>query len=154
MGVSMIDGTISAITPGRRKGKLSVWKEIVFELRSGGAHVVRKGLSSGAVSDHIAVGSSGRFYLYKTIDLNGIHGVRTGAVEAFEYPGQNLKLFTMIVGVSIVLILLNLIFLDSITFIGLFTLVIGAVGYALTRQSIAEAREQFANDRTFRGDIA
>lgn len=148
MGTSIVDGTIESIEVGRRTKKVSVFKTIVFRENDGNTRTIRKAVVSGPLVDQIVPGNSGRFYLFTTFDLKGIHGVRKADGTAiYDYPGKNNKfLFILIIVLSLALIALRLGTGDGLPLLSVFLIILGVVGWFFTSKAQRETRVQFDGD--------
>ena len=76
MSVSVLDGkVVEAPVKFSRRGVVR-YAYIEFERSGGGTERVSKPVTTDAIAELIASGAEGRFYLYKVLDVKGIHGVR------------------------------------------------------------------------------
>ena len=90
MAVSIIDGVIEDIEPGRKAAGIRFFKKIVFKLPDGGTKTVGKSVVHADLAGHFQPGASGRFYLFTALDHRGIHGFRDGKGGSwFAYPRNN-----------------------------------------------------------------
>lgn len=90
MSVSIIDGTIESADLKRSAMKLRIYRSIVFRLANGETKTVAKPIVHADLATHLVPGTSGRFYLFSSIDHRGIHGIRTATGQrAYAYPRNN-----------------------------------------------------------------
>ena len=148
MGTSIVDGTIESVEAGRRNKKVAVFKTIVFREGDGATRTIKKAVVTAPMADHIAPGSSGRFYLFTTFDLKGIHGLRKADGTAiYDYPGKNNRfLFILIIVISLLLIALRVATGDGVPLLSVLLIILGAVGWFFTSKAARETREQFDGD--------
>ena len=90
MGVSILDGTIEEAVLKRSVRNIRIFRHVRFRLRDGGTKSVAKPIVDASVAHLLQPGTSGRFYLYTSIDQRGIHGVRDDQGHAeFGFPRNN-----------------------------------------------------------------
>lgn len=148
MGTSIVDGTIESIEAGRKTKKVSVFKTIVFREEGGSTRTIKKAVVSGDLASQIVPGNSGRFYLFTTFDLKGVHGVRKADGTAiYDYPGKNNKIiFIGLIVMSLALIVLRVLNDDGLPLLSVFLIILGVVGWYFTSKAARETREQFDGD--------
>ena len=153
MGVSIVDGTIEAIDAGRKTRKFSIFKSIVFRETDGASRTIKKAVVSGQVADQIVVGNSGRFYLFTSFDLKGVHGVRKpDGTAVYDFPGKgNAKLFMFLVPLNLAWIALRVVDKGDVPLLGVGLAILGAVGWFLIRKTDQETRAQFDADLAWSG---
>ena len=146
MSVSVIDGKVlEAPVKFSRKG-LVRYQHLVFERPGGGIERIGKPVTTDEVAELIAPGAEGRFYMYKVLDVKGVHGVRlTGGAERYGYPGSNAGIFLGVAAISVA-------WLTSgarvvvVPLLGVLLLALGVAGFFLTRSNRAETKRQFDGD--------
>jgi hypothetical protein len=89
MGTTIIDGTLAAADlKWSRRGK-TLFSRLTFQRADGSEEVVNKVVAADGMAANIAVGTQGRFYIFKSMGVSGVYGVRTASgIEASEYPGD------------------------------------------------------------------
>lgn len=156
MGVSVVDGTIEAIDAGRKTKRLSIFKSILFRETDGGCRTIKKAVVSADVADQIAVGNSGRFYLFTSFDLKGVHGVRKpDGTAVYDFPGKgNAKIFMFLVPLNLAWIALRVVDKGDVPLLGVGLAILGVVGWFLIRKTEKETRAQFDADSALSGQDA
>ncbi len=148
MGTSIVDGTIESVEAGRKNKKVSVFKTIVFREEGGSTRTVKKAVVSGDLAGEIVPGNSGRFYLFTTFDLKGVHGLRKADGTAiYDYPGKTNKIiFIGVIVMSLALMALRLLNDDGLPLLSVFLIILGVVGLYFTSKAARETREHFYSD--------
>lgn len=148
MGTSIIDGTVEDAKLKRARGGVAIFESIQFRLDDGTSRTVKKSVATTAVADHLAPGSSGRFYLFNSFDLKGVHGVRrSDGTAVYGFPGAgNRKLFLIIGVINLAWIVFRLMLDGQLTLLGVGLLILAVVGYVLTGKGANEAKAQFESD--------
>ena len=148
MSVSILDGkVVEAPVKFSRKGVVR-YNYIEFERPGGKVERIGKPLTTDAVAELIAPGAVGRFYLYKVLDVKGIHGVRlAGGAERYAYPGNNAGIFLGVLAMSVAWLALRIFDRGDVPLLGVLLFALGIVGFFLTRSNRAETRRQFDGDR-------
>jgi hypothetical protein len=148
MSVSVLDGKVrEAPVKFRRKGVVR-YAHITFERPDGGTERIAKPVTTDTVAELIAPGAQGRFYLYKVLDVKGIHGVRlTDGTEQYAYPGKNAAIFLLVVAISTAWVALRIFDRGDVPLLGVLLFAIGVAGFFLTRSNRAETKRQFDGDR-------
>jgi hypothetical protein len=150
MPTSVIDGTVEEAIPGRAKGGVAVFKSIRFQLDNGTSRTVTKAVVTRNVGDEIVPGARGRWYLYTTFDLKGVHGLRTSDGRAvYGFPGTNRKLFLLIMVVSLLWLVLKITVDGEVPLLGVGLFILGIVGWVFMGKGEREAKEQFDGDAGF-----
>jgi hypothetical protein len=152
MSTSMIDGTVEDAVTGRRRGSVTLFKSIRFQLEDGSSRTVTKAVVNQDVAERLAPGTKGRFYLFNAFDIRGVHGVRTddgGAVYAF--PTNNQKLFLIIGVINIFWIAFKLSVDGEIPLLGVALLILAVVGWIFMGKGEKEAKQQFDGDAGYTG---
>lgn len=149
MSVSVIEGkVIEAPVKVRRKAFVR-FSHIDFERADGRTQKVGKVVATGELAHLVTPGAEGRFYMYKTIDVTGVAGVRLAdGTSHFAYPGNNLKVFGLIIPMSVALVALRLFTGDGLSLLGVALFILGVVGLIVTRNDRAAAQRQFDADAT------
>lgn len=148
MGTSIVDGTIESVEAGRKTKKVSVFKSIVFRENDGSTRTIKKAVVSGPLAEQIAPGASGRFYLFTTIDIKGIHGLRKADGTAlYDFPGKNNKIiFIGLIVISLALIAIRMLDKGELPLLSVLLIILGAVGWYFTSKAARETRDQFESD--------
>jgi hypothetical protein len=155
MSTSMIDGTVEEAVTGRRRGSITLFKSIRFQLDDGSSRTVTKAVANTDVADRLAPGTRGRFYLFNAFDIRGVHGVRAddgGSVYAF--PTNNQKLFLIIGVINIAWIAFKLSVDGEIPLLGVALLILAVVGWIFMGKGEKEAKQQFDGDAGYTGTAA
>jgi hypothetical protein len=147
MSVSVLEGKVlSAPVKFARRGIVR-YDHIEFERAGGGTERISKPVAGAAVAELIEPGAEGRFYLYKVLDVRGIHAVRlAGGAERYGYPGSNAGIFLGVIAMSVVWMALRIFDRGDVPLLGVLLFGFGIVGYFLTRSNRAETRRQFDGD--------
>ncbi len=147
MSVSIIDGTVESADLRRATGKVRVYRSIAIRRAGGQVEEVKKPLVHADLAPLVEPGTSGRFYLFKSIDHRGIHAVRPqGGSPVFRYPrtneliGMGLTLFTAI------WIAISMNYLGGLPIFALIGFVIGLMVWVVNWQLRRSAERQFADD--------
>ena len=156
MGVSIVDGTIEAVEAGRKNKKHSVFKSIVFREADGANRTIKKAVVAGDVADQIAVGNSGRFYLFTSMDVKGIHAVRKqDGTAVYNFPAKgNAIIFMIMVPVNLAWIALRIVDKGDVPLLGVGLVILGSIGWYLIHKSERETRAQFDADTAWSGQDA
>jgi hypothetical protein len=148
MSVNFIDGTVIEAPVKVRRKPFVRYDRIVFARPDGGTQRVDKLTAASAIAAVIVPGAQGRFYLYKTIDMKGIHGVRLAdGTTLHAYPGNNEWIFGILLAVNVAWIAVRLALDGSVPILALLMIALGITGLVLTRSSRAETRRQFDGDQ-------
>ncbi len=147
MSVSIIDGIIESADLKRATGKMRVYRSIIIRRTNGQTEEVKKPIVHADLGPLVEPGTSGRFYLFKSIDHRGIHAVRPqGGTPVLRYPrsneliGMGLTIFTAL------WIAFSLHFLDGFSIFALPGFVIGLMVWVVNWQLRRSAERQFADD--------
>lgn len=99
MAVEILDGTIEPAIPTYSKGSFAVFAPLRFRDRKGAERSLPKVCSSGAVTDALRKGGTGRFYLSSGGGQTGVHGVRLdNGTQAYAH--YNNMEFVVLLGVG------------------------------------------------------
>lgn len=153
MSTSIIDGTIEEAVPGRRRGGITVFKSIRFQMNDGSSRTVTKAVVKQPLADEIAPGAKGRFYLFNAFDISGIHGLRTADGRAVHmFPTNNQKIFLILGLLNLAWIAFRLFVVDGqVPLLGVALLILAAVGWYFMGKGATEAKQQFERDAGYSG---
>ena len=155
MSVSTIDGTLETANLKRRTRIHSVYDSIVIRRDDGGEERLAKAVVGNRIADALRPGTHGRFYLYKSIDYKGVHGIRAaGDVAVQDYPANNERLMLMVLVMSIIMVVGRVILQDVVWLLPLGLIVLAAITYPLYRKTRIEARQQFDRDSAYAAPAA
>jgi hypothetical protein len=147
MSTSIIDGTVEEVVPGRRRGAVTVFKSIRFQLADGSSRTVTKAVAGQEVADELKPGASGRFYLFNAFDIKGIHGVRTAdGRSAYAFPTNNQKVFLLSGIIAVAWITLKVAVDGEVPLLGVALTILAVVGWYFMGKGKSEARQQFDGD--------
>jgi hypothetical protein len=150
MSVSIVDGTLEAVELRRKARHLSVFNLLLIRRVDGSEQRVSKAVVAAKVAEALKPGASGRFYLYRSIDQKGVHGVRLAdGTSLFDYPKLNERLMLMVLIVNCILLVGRLALEGRIWLFALALIVFAAIVYPLYRRTHMEARDQFDADKGF-----
>jgi hypothetical protein len=146
MAVSTIDGTLESAVLKRVRGKVRVYERLTFKLADGSAKSIAKAIVHQDVAAALVPGTTGRFYLFTTIDQRGVHGVRDDKGHSvFAYSKMNETAMLWTTGISVLLVLIWLL-QDKLSILGVILFVLSIPGYFLYRKVRLEAERQFQAD--------
>lgn len=148
MSVSIIDGHVEAADLKRARGGTSVFRSLTFQPDSGETRTIKNAVVMDNVAAELTPGARGRFYLYATFDLKGVHGVRTVDGRAlFAYPGgNNRKIFLTAAIVAAVWIVIMVATRGAVPLLAVAGLILGVVGYIFMGKGARETKAQFDGD--------
>jgi hypothetical protein len=147
MGVSTIDGTIESAELRRSTGKARIYKTIVFRLANGETKTIAKPLAHADLAPHLEPGTSGRFYLFTSIDHRGIHGVRTSGGRAFQaYPRGNETAGLILTIMAVLWVFTSFYLNGDFSILALLMLILGPVVWLVNRNLRIQADRQFRAD--------
>jgi hypothetical protein len=148
VGTSIIDGTVEDAKLKRARAGIAIYDTIQFRLSDGSSRTVRKSVATQAVADQLAPGTSGRFYLFNSFDLKGVHGVRrSDGAAVYGFPGtSNRKLFLIIGAINLAWIALRVTTEGDVPLLGVGLLILAVVGFVLMGKGANEAKAQFDSD--------
>lgn len=151
MAVSTLDGVIEAAAVKRRLPKVTVFQEIVVRRASGPPETLRKVVVENALAEHLVPGMKGRLYLFRVIDMNGIHGLRDDRGNAwFGLVKGNETAMLICAGFGAAAVLLSLLLRTWLTSWAVICLILGMPCYLIYRATRLAAERQFAADADFR----
>lgn len=148
MGVSAIDGVIEQVETGRQYKKVTKFKSIVFREDDGGTRTMKNLVALNEIAGHITPGASGRFYTVSALDVKGIHGVRkTDGTAAQGFPAQNnIVIFGILAVVGLASVVLRVSTSGGLPLLGVAMIILGVVGWVISRKASREAAAQFEAD--------
>lgn len=147
MSVSVIEGKVIEAPVKTRRKTFVRFAHVAFERADGRTQKVGKVVAMGELANLVTTGAEGRFYMYKTIDVTGVAGVRLAdGTSLFAYPGNNLKVFGMIIPVSLAWVLLQIFAEGDVPLLGVGLFILGIVGFVITRNDRAAAQRLFDAD--------
>lgn len=148
MGVSMIDGTIEAMDLRRAAAKVRIYNRIVFRLADGGTKTIAKPYVHTDLAEQLAPGTSGRFYLFASIDHRGVQAMRADDGRAiFAYPKNNEVVGMVLLVIGLLWVGAAIALFDGIPVLGAIVLVIAILVTVVNRKLRLDARRQFDADR-------
>ena len=141
MSVSVLDGKVlEAPVKFSRKGVVR-YHHLVLERPGGGTERIGKPVTTDEVAELIAPGAEGRFYLYKVLDVKGVHGVRLAdGSERYAYPGSNAAIFLLVIAISLAWLTLRVFGRGDVPLMGVLLLGLGIAGFFMTRSTRAACR--------------
>lgn len=150
MSVHVIEGkVVEAPVKFSRRGIVR-FEHLTLARTDGQTERIAKPVTTAELAEAIVPGAEGRFYLYKVLDVRGIHGVRLADGTAlYAYPGQNVRIFLLVVVMSLAWLALRFFDRGDLPILGLILFAFGAVGYFLTHSNRAETLRQFEGDAAF-----
>jgi len=150
VGTSIVDGSIEDAKIKRARAGIAIFEFIQFRLNDGSSRTVKKAVATQAVADQLAPGTSGRFYLFNSFDLKGVHGVRrSDGTAIYGFPGNtNRRLFVFLGLLNLVWIVMRVTLIDGqVPLLGVALLILAVVGYVLMGKGANESKLQFESDR-------
>jgi hypothetical protein len=147
MSTSLIDGTVAEAEPGRRRGAVTVFKQLRFDLADGSSHALKKAVVRQELAELLVPGTQGRFYLFNAIDISGIHGVRlSDGRSTYAFPANNQRLFLILGIINLLWVVTMIVARGAVPMLGVGLMILAAVGWYLMGEGQAEARQQFDGD--------
>lgn len=155
MSTWIIDGTVEEAVPGRRRGSITVFKSLRFQLDDGSSRTLTKAVVKQPLADELAPGAKGRFYLFEAFDLRGVHGVRTpDGRSVYVFPSNNQTLFLILGVVNLLWIAFKLAVDTEMPMLGVALLILSVLGWYYMGKGQAEAKRQFEGDAGYSGPVA
>ncbi|MGL5839714.1 MAG: hypothetical protein ACRCY3_14565 [Sphingorhabdus sp.] len=147
MSAYVIDGTLCvADIKWSRKGK-TYFAGLTIKKSDGSEAALGKVLATDAVAEHISVSSEGRFYLFKSMGITGLCGVRfADGRELQAYPGDQNMVFASMAMAAVVLNILYILTRDSISILALILTLLGAFGWYWCRKVRREIEQLWRDD--------
>jgi hypothetical protein len=151
VSTSIIDGTIEEIDLKRARSGIAIFKSIRFKLADGSSRTVTKQVVSKDVADALTEGASGRFYLFSTFDIKGIHGFRSHTGESYYKfaGGTNTKLFIFLGAVNLAWVVFRIMLDGNVPMLGVALVILAVVGYIFMSKGAREAKAQFDEDGAY-----
>jgi hypothetical protein len=148
MGTSIVDGTLEEVTVRRTMSKFTTYKQLIFKLDDGSTRTINNAIAERAIAPVLAAGTHGRFYLFTSFDLKGVHGIRLPDGQAiYGFPGSNNKKIFLIVGLAnLAWVLFRIATTGDLPLLGTGLTILGAVGYFLTDKAQRETKQHFDED--------
>jgi hypothetical protein len=148
VSTSIIDGTIEEIDLKRARGGIAIYKSIRFKQADGSSRTVTKQVVSQELADALTEGASGRFYLFSTFDIKGIHGFRSRTGESYYKfaGGANTKLFILLGAVNLAWVIFRVMIDGNVPMLGVALFILAVVGYIFMSKGAREAKAQFDED--------
>lgn len=148
MGTSIIDGTVEEATLKRARSGVAVFSNLRFQSTDGASRTIKNAVTTQAVADELKPGIRGRFYLFTSFDIKGVHGVRRADGRAiYGFPGNNRKIFLILGLINLAWVAFRLFVIqDGVPLLGVALLILAIVGYVLMGKGAREAQAQFDAD--------
>lgn len=151
MGTSIVDGTVAEATVRRARGGFTIFSTLRFDLDDGSSRTVKNAAAAQPVAETLAPGNRGRFYLFTSFDIKGVHGARLpDGRSVYGFPGSNKMIFLILGIVNVAWITLMVLTKGGVPLLAAALLVLAIVGYILMGKGEREAKAQFDGD----GDYA
>lgn len=145
MTVWMIEGVVEEVTPKRTRGDHTYYERVRLRERSGAEQTLTKLQAAGDVAKALQPGASGRFYLTKSVDQTGFHGVRLDDGTAAYRYFVNVKLIWILLGLNVLIFAGGLAF-GKIYGLCLIVGVLLSVGMVFYMRAKGEGRRQYDAD--------
>jgi hypothetical protein len=147
MSVSQVDGKVLAAPVKFDRRGVVRFGHIELERPDGRIERIAKPVATADIAELISPGAEGRFYLYKVLDVKGVHGVRLAdGTERYAYPGNNAAIFLLVIAISLAWLALRIFDRGDAPLLGVLLLGFGIVGFFMTRSSRTASRRQFDGD--------
>ncbi|MBJ7439587.1 MAG: hypothetical protein JHD35_11250 [Sphingopyxis sp.] len=152
MNIWTIKGALTATkTKWSRKGK-TYFARLAFQKTDGSSEELKKVVVHDSVAAELVAGAEGRFYLFKSMGVKGLYGVRfADGREVHTYPGDQSMIFAFI---AIVWLALNILYIstrDQVSILGLILMPLGIFGWWWCRKVRREIEQLWANDPSENG---
>ncbi len=154
MNVWTIEGALTATeTKWSRKGK-TYFARLAFQNANGRAEELKKVVVEDCVAAELVAGAQGRSYLFKSMGVKGLYGVRfADGREVHAYPGDQSMIFAFIAIVWLVLNILYISTRDQVSILGLILMPLGIFGWWWCRKVRREIEQLWANDTGATGSV-
>lgn len=147
MGVSIIDGRVDTADIKRENKNFRQYATLRFVTEEGREQTIKNAIAANGVAEHLRPGSTGRFYLFNSVDMRGVYGFRDSAGTVTRaFPGLNERLGLIAIGVALAAIVLYELAGDGTPVIVLIALLLGGLGYFFSRRARIEVERAFAAD--------
>ena len=147
MAASIVEGRLETAEIKRQNKSFHQFSTLRFVTSDGSERTIKNAIATSEVARHLQPGASGRFYLFNSADSRGVYAYRDPSGQAtVGFPGQNEKIGMIAIVVGLAAIFLFEVFGDGTPVIALVGLVLGLIGYFLTRKSRVEVERAFAAD--------
>jgi hypothetical protein len=144
MSVQVIDGTLDSIEVGREAKGIAIFKSASFTTVDGKTKTLPKFVAPTSLKGELLPGTRARFYHYKSIDHQGIVGVRTPDGRAtFHFPRNNEWIALGVVLVNIAWLTLMILAEDKIPFLAVGLIILGAFLWFISRNARTKAQALF-----------
>lgn len=144
MSVQIIDGTLDSIEPGRKARGIAFYKSASFTTADGRTKTLPKFVAPTALDGDLAPGTRARFYHYKSIDHQGIVGVRTPDGRAvFKFPRNNEYIAVGLVIINALWLTLMIVAEDKVPFLAVLLIILGTVLWFVMRNARIKAQALF-----------
>lgn len=144
MAVSIVEGTIDSLELRQARKKFSLYKHVTIRGSDGNTTRVEKAVAAAPIAERLAPGVAGKFYLFRTIDVRGVHGIRLNDGTAIQqYPGANHWIFAILIVVNLLWALLLVALEGRVPFLAVPLILLGVVGYVLTSNAMRDAKSSF-----------
>lgn len=147
MNVWTIEGTVTAsATKWSRKGKTYLAR-LAFRKADGSDEEMKKIVVDDRVAVELSAGVGGRFYLFRSMGVTSLYGVRFADGRAVHaYPGDQSMIFAFIAVAWLVLNILYISTRDQVSLLGLILMPLGIFGWWWCRKVRREIEQLWAND--------
>ena len=147
MNIWTIEGTLTATeTKWTRKGK-TYFARLAFQKADGSTEELKKVIVDDSVAAELVADAQGRFYLFKSMGVKGLYGVRfADGREVHAYPGDQAMIFAFVAIAWLVLNILYISIRDQVSILGLILTPLGIFGWWWCRKVRREIEQLWAND--------
>jgi hypothetical protein len=147
MAVSTLDGVIEEAVVKRSFRGVTQFERISVRRTDGQVQTLRKRVAVDEVAAELKPGTRGRLYLFKALDLNGIHGLRDDKGQArFGFSTGYERAMLICTGTGVVAIVVSFLLRTWLTYWAIICLIIGIPGYLLYHSTRMAATRQFEAD--------
>lgn len=147
MGVSTIEGTLTAAEIMRSSKGFTVFKSLTFNVDGGGTARLKNQFAQDDLAASLRPGAHGRFYLFDAAGVKGVHGVRLDDGTARQaFPDPNKRLYIVMPPLALLGIAVALFVPDAPGLVAVgatLGLILISLALILTRQAKRDARAQF-----------
>lgn len=158
MGVSIIDGTLTAAEILRSRKGFTIFKSLTFRIDGGTDAMVKNQFAKDDLAASLRPGARGRFYLFDAAGVKGVHGVRLedGTVRQ-AFPDPNKQLYLVMPPLALLGIAAALLVPDAPGLVAVgatLGLILMSFALILTRQAKRDALAQFESQAAPTRDAA